>query len=101
MLVVTIVRWDYKPTYNVWGPHIVQYKSMETMFLNHFGVLLVWLKLLPYKRGSSLIYLEPWLFQHPKEPIMEQINLTEYTRWCPPPVMLVVPPSYKLVYKPH
>jgi hypothetical protein len=23
MVVITIVRWGYKPTYNVWGPHIV------------------------------------------------------------------------------
>ena len=22
MLVLTIVRWVYKPTYNFWGPHI-------------------------------------------------------------------------------
>ena len=22
MLVITIVRWVYEPTYNVWGPHI-------------------------------------------------------------------------------
>ena len=23
MVVITIVRWGYKPTYNVWGSHIV------------------------------------------------------------------------------
>ena len=23
IVVITIVRWGYKPTYNVWGPHIV------------------------------------------------------------------------------
>ena len=23
MVVITIVKWGYKPTYNVWGPHIV------------------------------------------------------------------------------
>jgi len=23
MVVITIVRWGYKPTYNVWGPHLV------------------------------------------------------------------------------
>ena len=23
MVVITIVKWGYKPTYHVWGPHIV------------------------------------------------------------------------------
>ena len=27
MVVITIVRWGYKPTYNVWGPHIVGHRS--------------------------------------------------------------------------
>ena len=33
MVVITIVRWGYKPTYNVWGPHIVyieyMYRAMQ------------------------------------------------------------------------
>ena len=32
MVVITIVRWGYKPTYNVWGPHIVQYPYIHSAF---------------------------------------------------------------------
>ena len=24
MVVIAIVRWGYKPTYNVWGPHVLE-----------------------------------------------------------------------------
>jgi hypothetical protein len=33
MVVITILRWGYKPTYNVWGPHIVVLLDLHASFL--------------------------------------------------------------------
>jgi hypothetical protein len=40
MVVITIVRWGYKPTYNVWGPHIVE-TSFFTAELRSSGVMFI------------------------------------------------------------
>jgi len=39
MVVITIVRWGYKPTYNVWGPHIVPDGGMVIWKLVCMGIL--------------------------------------------------------------
>ena len=43
MVVITIVRWGYKPTYNVWGPHIVYiYIHTYTYIINEITVRWEW-----------------------------------------------------------